>query len=38
LKNTNQLKDWRKAFLTTTGSEYDVWLNNRVFPEFNRIS
>jgi hypothetical protein len=37
LRNTNQLKDWKKAFLATTGKEYDFWLNGRVFPEFIKI-
>lgn len=37
LRNTNQLRDWKKAFLTTTGKDYEVWLNERVFPEFKKI-
>lgn len=34
LKNTNQAQDWKKAFLVTTGKDYDLWLDERVFPEF----
>ena len=37
LKDTNQIKDWKKAFLATTGKEYDSWLNERVLPEFKKI-
>lgn len=37
LKNTNELQDWKKAFVATTGKEYDVWLTERVFPEFKKI-
>ena len=37
LKNSNQTQDWKKAFLVTTGKEYDSWLNERVLPEFKKI-
>jgi hypothetical protein len=36
LKNTNQIQDWKKAFLATTGKNYDSWLNERVFLEFKK--
>jgi len=36
LKNTNQIQDWEKAFLATTGKNYNSWLNERVFPEFKK--
>ncbi|MEY4206022.1 MAG: hypothetical protein RLZZ154_828 [Actinomycetota bacterium] len=37
LNNTNQKKDWKSAFVATTGKEYDSWLKERVFPEFKKI-
>ena len=37
LKNTNDLQDWKKAFLATTSKDYDVWLTQQVFPEFKKI-
>ena len=37
LNNTNQKKDWKSAFVATTGKEYDSWLKERVFPEFKNI-
>jgi hypothetical protein len=38
LNNTNQKKDWKSAFVATTGKEYDSWLKERVFPEFKKLN